>query len=38
MPNNNVLTDKERGAISSGIAALERNGWTDPTSDQGEKS
>ncbi|WP_176331037.1 hypothetical protein [Burkholderia vietnamiensis] len=30
MPNNNVLTDKERRALSSGIAALEKLGWTDP--------
>ncbi|WP_249179244.1 helix-turn-helix domain-containing protein [Burkholderia cenocepacia] len=30
MPNDNVLTDKQRGAISSGIAALERLGWTGP--------
>lgn len=30
MPNDNVLTDKQRAALTSGIAALEKLGWTDP--------
>ncbi|MBR8219079.1 hypothetical protein [Burkholderia vietnamiensis] len=30
MPNDNVLTDKQRAALASGIAALEKLGWTDP--------